>query len=155
MSEYSVVGFWSRVRKTDSCWLWIGAKDQKGYGIDHIKKDGRWVSKRAHIIPKLLNGEIIPVGYECDHLCEIKSCVRPEHISITTRRMNILRSNNAAAKNNKKSHCSRGHKFVDGSFYYYFHNRKNTTLGDGAGYTRVCKACTRIRQNKWRNKLKR
>ena len=24
--------FWEKVKKTDGCWTWMGAKDRKGYG---------------------------------------------------------------------------------------------------------------------------
>src|SRR5213593_4876701 len=28
-----IARFWSKVQKTESCWLWEGAKDAKGYGL--------------------------------------------------------------------------------------------------------------------------
>ena len=55
--------FWSRVRKTDACWKWLGAKT-KGYGVLVFVENGvkhRWTCHRLSVA---LDGRTIPEGAE-------------------------------------------------------------------------------------------
>lgn len=52
--------FWSKVDKTGSCWLWLGAKDRKGYGQIWDLPKGR--HRKSHRIAwEMVNGPI-PAG---------------------------------------------------------------------------------------------
>ena len=136
LEEKHVPGFWERVTKTNTCWIWNGSKDQCGYGLGKIKiAVNKWTTKRAHIISVLLSGREVSKGSHCDHLCDRPECVRPDHISVTSPRLNILRGKGASSINNKKTHCSDGHKLSEENLYF----RKPRTRNGRK--SRVCKKC--------------
>lgn len=98
------------VRKNESsgCWEWAGNKLRLGYG--HFKLNGK--NRKAHRVSyELLKGPI-PLGLTIDHLCRNTSCVNPDHLEPVTQRVNVLRSNNQAARNARKTHCKHGHEFT-------------------------------------------
>jgi hypothetical protein len=65
----------------DSCWIFTGAKDRKGYGMFwwQGKKTMR-AHRAAHLIYKGPIGE----GLEISHVCKRKLCVRPDHLAAVT-----------------------------------------------------------------------
>ena len=72
--------FWQKVEKTDTCWLWTGCKDRKGYGKF-------WFNKRigsAHRGAYTLFKGQIPDGLSVCHSCDIPACVNPEHLWLGT-----------------------------------------------------------------------
>lgn len=72
-----IARFWSKVEKTDTCWLWLGSHDDKGYGW--FKLDNRM--QRAHRVAyRLVIGDLAD-GFELHHECGNESCVNPEHLS--------------------------------------------------------------------------
>lgn len=84
--------FWSKVNKTQSCWLWTGAKAYNGYGFFYIAPKKQ---VRAHRAMLLSLGIIIPDGHVVMHLCDTPSCVRPTHLRVGTCKEN---SNDASQK---------------------------------------------------------
>lgn len=82
------------------CWIWTAAKmKEKGYGIFTIGHD----NLLAH---HFLIGKP-PQGFETDHLCFIRNCVRPDHLEIVTRKQNIVRQR--AHGRARQEFCGRGH----------------------------------------------
>ena len=82
--------FMRRVEKTDGCWLWIGyvepvnPQGRGGYGWCRIAG-----STRAHRAAwTLFRGEI-PTGIEVAHLCDVRNCVRPDHLQLMTHAENM------------------------------------------------------------------
>lgn len=117
--------FWSKVNKTDYCWVWTSAINTKGYGVFHI--NGK--VKYAHRLSFVLFGRVIPDGLVLDHLCRRTECVNPDHLEAVSPAVNSQRG-----KCGKKQFCKHGHPFDASNSYI----RKD----NGA---RMCKACGRNR----------
>lgn len=121
--------FWSKVNKTEDCWLWTAATDPFGYG--HITIGGRQFLAHRYSY-ELANGSI-PPGLHLDHLCRVPRCVNPSHLEPVTCQVNLLRSPiSLAAINAAKTHCKRGHAFIVEPVFLSGKRR------------RVCQECIRI-----------
>lgn len=80
------VRFWQKVVKTDGCWLWRGALRKNGYGAawdgEKVVQAHR-LSLEWHIGRSLLDGEWAL------HHCDVRNCVRPDHLFVGDRAANI------------------------------------------------------------------
>lgn len=107
--------FWDKVNKRGGihpvlktrCWLWTAGKTGAGYGA--FKLAGRTLG--AHVLSFLWSGEVIPWGFELDHLCRHRDCVRPDHLEAVTHAENTRRGENFIAVHAAKTVCKRGHEF--------------------------------------------
>lgn len=80
--------FFKFVRKTDSCWFWVGQKSEFGYG--QFWNNGK-VS--AHRFSYQLHKGEIPKGLCILHDCgdkDNRDCVNPEHLRIGTQKENAV-----------------------------------------------------------------
>lgn len=142
---------WKYVNKTESCWLWIGTMDTRGYGqIQRSRKDrdairlGR--SVRAHrAVYEVIKGPI-PEGLDLDHLCRVRHCVNPAHLEPVTRKVNILRGETLPAANAAKTHCVNGHEFSVENTYLRQYSKN--------GISRVCRRCGADQKAKSKAKIR-
>lgn len=77
--------FWCRVKPSyTGCWLWVGGTRTNGYGMFAVKNGTRWTQTTAHRFAYQVCVGAIPDGFEVDHLCRRRNCVRPEHLEAVT-----------------------------------------------------------------------
>ncbi len=100
--------FWDKVEITNTCWLWVGAKGDHGYGA--IGVNGARSSKgRKNCYVHRLSYEWfvgpIPKDLVIDHLCETRNCVCPEHLEPVTRIENMRRG--MLGRDKKGKFCSK------------------------------------------------
>ena len=132
--ESTTERFWQKVKKTKTCWKWLGNYAGKDYGAF-------WTGQkqvRAHIFSYELAHGPIPPGLVLDHICRVHKCVNPSHLEAITNRENILRGISPPAIQSRQTHCKRGHEF----------SKMNTRLERGkyGREKRQCRLCDRIRK---------
>lgn len=110
----------------DGCWLWIGNKNNNGYGLTIINKKVRRVHRVTY---ELLVGPI-PEGLVIDHLCRVRNCCNPAHLEPVPQRTNMLRGVSPLAEKATWTHCVNGHEFTPETTY--IHPKRGT---------RNCRTC--------------
>jgi len=82
---------WRRVHKTDTCWVWTGARDGPGWYGRVTDRHGRM--QPVHRLTYEEAYGPIPPGMVVDHRCQNKQCVRPDHLEAVTHGVNVRRRN--------------------------------------------------------------
>lgn len=117
--------FLAKVDKSETCWLWTGAKGRGGYG--NLVWNGRHTN--AHRVSYELHVGPIPDPCSIDHLCSVRHCVNPAHLEPVTVRENLRRGAGFPGVNARKTHCPRGHAY----------DAENTYVWNGLRYCRTCR----------------
>lgn len=119
----------------NGCWEWVRAKDSCGYGV-YFTEYGLFVGAHKYVYE--LHKGTVPRGLELDHiktLCQLRSCVNPDHLEPVTHLENVRRGSIAT-----KTHCKNGHEFT-----------KTTTSITKRG--RICLVCRRnVDKERYANK---
>lgn len=138
-----VARFWSKVQKTDDCWLWTGTTwGQPEYARFKI---GNKYSQASQYSWELHNGPM-PEGLWALHRCDNPLCVNPAHLFVGTRQDNMddMKAKGRGSSGHKgQTHCKYGHPFDAQNTY---------TTSRGARQCRTCKAKT-LREWKRTNRL--
>lgn len=81
--------FWNKVDKSGDCWLWTAGKDKDGYGGFTIAGEKVVVHRFSW---ELHFGEI-PKGLHVLHKCDVRNCIRPDHLFLGTQKTNMADRN--------------------------------------------------------------
>lgn len=77
--------FWSKVDKTDKCWMWNGNKDTNRRGYFFINKQ----IFSAHRLSFIYAYGDIPSNMCVCHTCDVGLCVNPDHMFLGTHQDNM------------------------------------------------------------------
>jgi hypothetical protein len=94
--------FWSKVSKSDKCWIWTISKDHAGYG--YFSLSGKTV--KAHRVAWELTYGDIPDGLCVLHRCDNPSCVNPEHLFLGD---TVINNRDRAAKGRNRDQSGERH----------------------------------------------
>jgi hypothetical protein len=99
------IRFWRHIQKTDGCWLWKSrSRISSGYGWFGVAAGNMWVASRYSWF---LHYGPIPEGLFVLHHCDVRLCVRPDHLFLGTQLDNIR---DAIAKGRRSHVGARGER---------------------------------------------
>ena len=90
--------FLAKIDRTGECWIWVGARNQHGYGVFYING----ADHRAHRVSWFLHYGEWPASPVL-HTCDTPPCVRPDHLFLGTQADNMR---DASAKGRSRNQYS-------------------------------------------------
>lgn len=105
---YKLIRFLDKIQFTESCWLWTASKTQAGYGTISYMEE----SVPAHRFAYLAFRGPIPEGKHLHHVCEVRACVNPEHLTPLEPRVHAKEHTplSITSLQSRQTHCHKGHE---------------------------------------------
>lgn len=101
--------FLNHVHKTDTCWIWTGAKKGQNYGSFSLKgKD-----YRAHRISYKIFISEYDNNLNVLHKCDNSLCVRPDHLFLGTHKDNMMDKVNKNRQSKLSGESCPAHKLTE------------------------------------------
>lgn len=99
--------FWDKVNRVDSsCWDWLGARGPNGYG--HFSPRDQKVEYAHRVAFTEIYGRELPEGWEVDHICRNRQCVRDQHLQAVPPGFNRRQGREAqTARKAARTHCDK------------------------------------------------
>lgn len=110
--------FWSKVRKTDGCWEWIGATTAPGWHGRFLHPETGKLVMASRYSWEIHYGPI-PAGLQVLHACDNAPCVRPEHLMLGTQWANMVDAGRKGrmGQTKHKTACVHGHAYTPENTY--------------------------------------
>lgn len=100
--------FWSRVWKTETCWLWLGKHNDQGRAIFNFQYENH---RAARWLQEQMRREDLPREIQVCHHCDNPSCVKPRCCFLGTHQDNtddcVQKGRNSGPA--PKDKCKLGH----------------------------------------------
>lgn len=87
--------FERRTEQVGGCVVWVGAKNNHGYGV--LRRNGKNFYAHRYAFERSVGP--IPEGFHIDHTCHNPPCVNPDHLRAVTRQQNMENRRSASATN--------------------------------------------------------
>ncbi len=116
------------------CWIWVGAKNDKGYGMIGVGGRPENGGRKKYVHRAVWEELVGPIadGLHIDHLCFNPPCVNPEHLRPVTQAIN------SQASARKLRWCRAGrHEMIGANLY----------ISPG-GKRRMCRGCMQDRRKR-------
>ncbi len=94
--EKYVQRFWTKIKKTDTCWIWSAGKFPQGYGAFGFMRR----TVKAHRFSFLLHGgKFTDNAKDVNHSCHNTACVNPAHLHAGNDKSNMREKFEAGRSN--------------------------------------------------------
>jgi hypothetical protein len=92
------------------CLRWTKKHDADGYG--QVRHDGQM--RRVHRVAYVLANGTVPDGFEVDHICHTRDCLKLEHLRLLSHKHNM--ENRSGLRSTNKTGAHGVHQHSDGKY---------------------------------------